>query len=109
MERYMTVPCAYRKGNAPKCGKPSTGFGLYDAHRAEINRRLEQGLFPPILRTHGCGRSFTLEEWFALPGIPPQVDDVVILDQRLCPCGSHLAIPIAYAITPEGREEAAKP
>lgn len=58
------------------------------------------------IRSHGCGRSFTLEEWFALPGIEPWVDDVVILDQRLCPCGSHITFPIAYSISEEGRTEA---
>lgn len=104
----MTVPCVYRKGNAPKCGKPSTGFGLCDAHRTEINRRLEQGLFPPILRTHGCGRSFTLEEWIALPYVGIHEDDAVVLEMRNCPCGSTLGLEVAYRITLEGREEAAK-
>jgi hypothetical protein len=59
-----------------------------------------------LLRTHACGASFTLEEWFALPYVGTTRDDVVILEQRNCPCGSTLALPIAYENTPEGRDEA---
>jgi hypothetical protein len=36
------IPCGYRVGSGPECGKPSTGFGLCDEHRHEINETLEK-------------------------------------------------------------------
>lgn len=53
-----------------------------------------------------CGRTFTAEEWAALPGLrfwPPDMgrEDGWTLEQRDCPCGSSLTIDIT-------NEEAAK-
>lgn len=45
-----------------------------------------------ILKTCGCGRTFTVEEWRELPGCGRMPDEEGDLDLRHCPCGSTIAV-----------------
>lgn len=60
----------------------------------------------PIVKVCSCGEQYTFADWCKRPGIDPWIDDVVVLDQRQCTCGSHITLPIAYSIDTAGREEA---
>jgi len=57
-----------------------------------------------VFKTHGCGRSFTREEWDALPHAFdfPTEDETgkYLLESRHCPCKSTLGI--EYKIMPDG-------
>lgn len=45
-----------------------------------------------IVRSCGCGLSFTVEEWVLLPLIGEMGDEIETVELRNCHCGSTLAI-----------------
>ena len=45
----------------------------------------------PIIKKCGCGREYTKAGWEALPDPKPwPFEDGELLEQRPCPCGSHI-------------------
>ncbi len=46
------------------------------------------------IKTCGCGRSYTLEQWRKLPWVGEWKDEVETLELRNCVCKSTIAIEI---------------
>jgi hypothetical protein len=47
-----------------------------------------------LVRACGCGRTYTREEWDALPALGIETYGHRTLDHRQCACGSTLALPV---------------
>ena len=52
-----------------------------------------------VAKTCRCGRRHTLLEWSRLPSAGDMKDEAEHLELRNCPCGSTLALKVAYEDT----------